>query len=223
MCALDGGDVSKSSKRWLARQRRDPYTQRAAERNLGSRAHFKLEQLDARFGLLTSRTGGVLELGAAPGGWTRYVVSRGPGGPIVSVDMRDMVAPAPAEFLKLDLSSAEAEGKLSSRFPSGVDLVLSDMAPNISGVKSADRAASDALVALATEWAERLLNPDGSLVVKMFQGADVDGWVERARGSFARVVLAKPEASRVRSPEVYGVALKRRLNLPNAVEGDRHV
>jgi 23S rRNA (uridine2552-2'-O)-methyltransferase len=215
--------MSKSSKRWLARQRRDPYARRAAEGNLGSRAHFKLEQLDKRFGLLTSRSGGVLELGAAPGGWTRYIVSKGPRGPVVAVDLQEMVPPPPAEFLKLDLASEAAESALAARFPSGVDLVLSDMAPNISGVKSADRAASDALVELATEWAERLLNPGGSLVVKMFQGADVDGWMERARQSFERVVLAKPDASRLRSREVYGVALKRRSHHTSRVEGDRHV
>jgi 23S rRNA (uridine2552-2'-O)-methyltransferase len=202
--------LSKSSKRWLARQRRDPYVRRAAEGDLGSRAHFKLEQLDRRFALLSKRTGGVLELGAAPGGWTRYIASRAPAGPVVAVDLKPMTAPQGVECLVLDLSESDAEDVLSSRFPSGVDLVLSDMAPNISGVKAADRAASEALVELATVWAERLLNPGGHLVVKMFQGADVGAWVDRARQMFERVVLAKPDASRIRSPEVYGVALRRR-------------
>ena len=215
--------MSKSSKRWLARQRRDQYVKRAADGELGSRAHFKLEQLDRRFALFSKRTGGVLELGAAPGGWTRYIASRTLRGPIVAVDLKSMTVPTGVEFLQIDLSEPDAEHELRSRFPSGADLVLSDMAPNISGVKDADRAASEALVELATRWAEGLLNPGGSLVVKMFQGADIDGWLERVRGSFERVVVAKPDASRLRSREVYGVALKRRVDSSRQVEGQSHV
>jgi 23S rRNA (uridine2552-2'-O)-methyltransferase len=215
--------LSKSSKRWLARQRRDPYVRRAAEGDLGSRAHFKLEQLDKRFSLIGARTGGVLDLGAAPGGWTRYVVSRGPRGPIVAVDLRPMPPIAGVEVLTIDLRDPDAMGELARTLPSGADLVLSDMAPNISGVKAADRAASEALVEIATETALVLLNPGGSLVVKMFQGAEVDGWVTRMREVFERVVLSKPDASRVRSREVYGVALKRRRPASTLLEGETHV
>jgi len=199
-----------SSGRWLARQRKDPYVKRTRDADLGSRAHFKLAQLDRRFRLLSSRTGGVLELGAAPGGWTRYVAAGPARGPLVAVDRRAMRVPRRVIFVQGTYGAPDVEARLAECFAGhGVDLVLSDMAPNISGVRSADEAAHDALLQLATGAALRLLNPGGTLVVKMFQNPAVDEWAEVMRRSFERVALAKPEASRAGSRELYGLALHR--------------
>lgn len=197
---------SKSSGRWLERQRRDPYVRRAVEGNLGSRAHFKLEQLDRRFKLVNAKCV-VLELGAAPGGWTRYLAARAHR--VIAVDILPMQVPDGVEFAELDIRAPGFEAALGVLLSgSGIDLVLSDMAPNLSGVKVADQARAMELVELATDVAGRVLNPGGSLVVKMFQGDGVDDWIAEARKSFARVVLAKPDASRKDSREVYGVAMQ---------------
>jgi 23S rRNA (uridine2552-2'-O)-methyltransferase len=199
---------SKSSQRWVDRQRRDPYVKKAAEGGAASRAHYKLEQLDRRFHLLRPNAV-VLELGAAPGGWTRYLARRLTHGMLVAVDWRPMQAPANVTFHRIDIHSDALDTVLSGALGERrADLVLSDMAPNISGVKVADQAASMALVERATEVARRWLKPGGSLVVKLFHGEGVDDWVRRMRKSFARVVLAKPAASRAESSEVYAIATR---------------
>jgi 23S rRNA (uridine2552-2'-O)-methyltransferase len=200
---------SKSSQRWLARQRRDPYVRDAARDGLSSRAHFKLEQLNQRFKLLRAGMR-VLDLGAAPGGWTRHALSAAPGIEVIAVDMRPMEVPAGVTFLELDIHSDSFEPALEQVIGSrGVDLVLCDMAPNISGIRVADQAAAMALVELATLCAERWLNPGGHLVVKMFQGDGTDDWLKQQRTRYRRALFAKPDASRRESKEIYGVALER--------------
>lgn len=200
---------SKSSHRWVTRQRRDPYARLAAAEGLGSRAHFKLQQLDHRFGLIGPSMR-VLELGAAPGGWTRYLaqrVSPAKGGRVLAVDVRAMDVPAGVAFIQQDIHDESFVARLDAALDGSLQLVLSDMAPNISGVKAADQASAMALVDLATAAALRWLNPGGHLVVKMFQGEGVDDWVRARRTEFDKVSLAKPDASRSGSREVYGVAL----------------
>ncbi len=198
---------SKSSGRWLERQRKDPYVRKAAQDNLGSRAHFKLAQLDARFRLLR-KDAVVVELGAAPGGWTRYLAPR--VARVIAIDLKPMTVEAGNVLCaQFDLHSPDFDAWLDTCLEGRrASLVLSDMAPNISGVKVADQASSMALVDLATLTAERFLNPGGSLVVKMFQGEGVDPWLVERRREYERVVLAKPEASRAGSREVYGVAMR---------------
>jgi 23S rRNA (uridine2552-2'-O)-methyltransferase len=211
---------SKSSSRWLDRQRRDPFVRRAAEEKLGSRAHFKLADLDRRFRLVR-RDGVVLELGAAPGGWTRYLAGRARR--VVALDRLAMEVPAGVEFAQVDVHAEDFDRTLDALLAGdGVDLVLSDMAPNISGVRVADQAASMELVELATLIARERLNPGGHLVVKMFQGEGVDAWLRDVRTSFEKVVLAKPEASRKDSREVYGVAM-RFTGSAREVAGEGHV
>lgn len=197
---------SKSSGRWLERQRRDPFVRRAVDENLGSRAHFKLADLDRRFRLV--RPGCVvLELGAAPGGWTRYLAGRARR--VVALDRLPMSAPEGVEFAVVDVHAPDFDSELDRLLAGdGVDLVLSDMAPNLSGVRVADQAAAMELVELATHVALNRLNRGGHLVVKMFQGEGVDAWLKDARTHFEKVVLAKPEASRKDSREVYGVAMR---------------
>jgi 23S rRNA (uridine2552-2'-O)-methyltransferase len=200
---------SKSSQRWLQRQKNDPYTRKAVEQGLVSRAHFKLAQLDKKLSLLSGKMQ-VLELGSAPGGWSHYLAERVQR--VIACDLLDMEVPGDVEFLKMDITSDEfVEALALVMKDSRLDLVLSDMAPNISGVRAADQAGSMYLVELATECAHKYLKPGGNLVVKMFQGEGVDEWVADRRREFKRVQLVKPDASRKDSREIYGVAINARF------------
>jgi len=197
---------SKSSHRWLSRQRRDPFARRAAAQGQVSRAHFKLEQLDRRFGLVR-RGMRVLELGAAPGGWTRYLEERLDGGLLVCIDPRPVSAGADTVVVEGAYGDAAVDERLAAVLAeAGVDLVLSDMAPNMSGNRTTDQARSMHLADLALDAAARWLNPGGTLAVKMFQGEGVDAWMVDLRKQFAKTRLTKPEASRSESREVYAIA-----------------
>ena len=198
---------SKSSTRWLERQRKDPYVKKAHQQGLGSRAHFKLEQLDRRFSLIRPSMV-VLDLGAAPGGWSRYAAKK--GARVLAVDIQEMDVPAGVTFFLADIHSDDFVTAIDEALNgAGVDLVLCDAAPHISGIRVKDQAESMALVDLATDAAQRWLNSGGNLVVKMFQGAGVDEWRRARRADFDRVVMAKPDASRAGSREMFGVALGR--------------
>jgi 23S rRNA (uridine2552-2'-O)-methyltransferase len=202
---------SKSSHRWLARQRRDPYARAAAQGQV-SRARFKLEQLDRRVKLL--RPGlTVLELGAAPGGWTRYVESRLAGGLLIAVDFRPMNAGPHTVVVEAAYGEPDADHKLGEVLQGArVDLVLSDMAPNMSGNRTTDQAQAMYLADLALDAVQRWLKPGGDLAVKLFQGEGIDAWMAELRNHFARARLIKPEASRAESREVYAVAQQRLLS-----------
>ena len=190
---------SKSSSRWLSRQQRDPYAGRAV-----SRALFKLEQLDRRF-RLTTPSCVVLELGASPGGWTEYLAPRCRR--LVAVDLLPMAnTPCGTQFILGDAGDPEVQDQIGAVLCGGADLVLSDMAPNMSGNRVVDQARSMELAECAIGAAERWLNSRGRLVVKMFQGAGFDEAMLELRAKFARVELAKPPASRAGSREVYAVA-----------------
>ncbi len=202
-----------SSGRWLSRQRRDPYVRAARREGRLSRAHFKLEQLDRRFGIL-DRHQWVLELGAAPGGWTAYLAERLTGGRIVAVDPLPVAFSADnVEVVQGCLGDPDVDRRLAGIFADraehhggAVDLVLSDMAPNISGIRIADQAQAMRLAELASEAAIRWLKPGGALVVKIYQGAGIEAWLRDARSRFGRVRVAKPPASRPESRENYAVA-----------------
>ncbi len=198
---------SKSSHRWLARQRRDTYGRRAADEGLGSRAYFKLQQLDLRFRFTKARSA-VLELGAAPGGWTRYLAERLPGAKIVACDRLAMTPPRGVTFIEGDVAQQAFETALDAACPSGgFDLVLSDMAPNSSGNRVHDQAMAMELFEIMRQTADKRLKHGGHMVVKMFQGEGMDASVTDLRGCFERIAVAKPEASRTSSREVYVVAL----------------
>lgn len=190
---------SKSSSRWLSRRQRDPYAGRAV-----SRALFKLEQLDRRF-RLTSPSCVVLELGASPGGWTEYLAPRCRR--LVAVDLTPLAnAPRGTRFILGDAGDPHVQEQIAAALRGGADLVLSDMAPNMSGNRVVDQARSLELVECAVGAARRWLNPGGRFVVKMFQGAGIDEAMRDMRAVFTRVTLAKPDASRSGSREVYAVA-----------------
>ena len=202
---------SKSSQRWLNRQKRDYFAGAARREGRVSRAHFKLAQLDQRFGLVAPDLW-VLELGAAPGGWTSYLAERISKGRVFAVDPLPVAAPSSrVEVVTGRFGDESVERRVeailgaSGRTPL-VDLVLSDMAPNISGVRAADQARAMDLAELAAAAAARWLAPGGGLVVKLMQGDGVDAWIKAAKAAFDKVGVVKPTASRSESREVYAVA-----------------
>ena len=203
---------SKSSGRGLAEHFDDPYVKQAQQRGLRSRAAFKLLELQEKYTLI--RPGmTVIDLGAAPGAWSQ--VARplvGSAGRVVALDILPM-APVPGvEFIQGDFTEDEPVRALELALGgAAVDLVLSDMAPNISGMATVDQARSMYLAELALEFARAHLKPGGDLVVKLFQGADFDSFVREVRFLFAKVQVIKPKASRPRSNEVYLLARDRQV------------
>jgi len=195
---------SKSSTRWLRRQEADPYVQSARHQGLASRAAFKLQQIDQRDRLL--RPGMlVVDLGAAPGGWSQYAAARiGPVGKVVAVDLLPMDVPAGIEYIQGDFTqNACHDALLTALQGRPADLVISDMAPNITGIRSSDQARAMYLAELALELAREVLGAEGGFLVKLFQGEGFDNFVRETRNVFARVAVRKPEASRAESREVY--------------------
>ncbi len=203
---------SRSSGRWLQEHFADPYVQRAQGAGWRSRAVFKLEEIDRRSHLLKS--GAVcLDLGAAPGAWSQYASQRvGAKGRVVATDLLPMAELAGVEFVQGDFREEEVFERILALLPArGVDLVLSDMAPNLSGVDVIDQPRSMHLAELALAMAERLLKPGGSALIKVFQGAGFKELLQAARGKFSEVKLVKPLASRSRSAEIYLLAMHYRL------------
>jgi 23S rRNA (uridine2552-2'-O)-methyltransferase len=198
---------SKSSKRWLAEHFDDPYVKLAQQQGLRSRAAFKLQELQEKHRLV--RPGmTVVDLGAAPGGWCQFVQPLvEPGGRVIALDILAMEPLRGVEFILGDFTEDEPLQQLE-RALSGqaVDLVMSDMAPNISGMAAVDQARAMYLAELALEFARSNLKPGGDFVVKLFQGSDFDRLVQSVRSLFGKVKVIKPKASRPRSKEVYVLA-----------------
>jgi 23S rRNA (uridine2552-2'-O)-methyltransferase len=202
---------SKSSRAWLEEHVSDPYVRAAQAHGYRSRAAFKLLELDARERLF--RPGQlVVDLGAAPGSWTQVALAQvGPRGRVVGVDLLPIEPLAGAQFLLGDFTDEAVERDLVDALGGAqADLVLSDMAPNISGVSAADQARSVALAELALDFAVKHLKPEGVALVKVFQGSGFPELLHQARQTFPSVALRKPKASRDRSPEQYLVARGRR-------------
>lgn len=203
---------SKSSGRWLAEHFDDPYVKQAQQQGLRSRAAFKLLELQEKYRLI--RPGmTVVDLGAAPGGWCQVVRPLvGSRGRVIALDILPMTPVPGVEFIHGDFTEDEPLQTLVRALGgAAVDLVLSDMAPNISGMATVDQAKSMYLAELALEFARAHLKPGGDLVVKLFQGADFDGFVSEARSLFGKVQVIKPKASRSRSNEVYLLARDRQV------------
>lgn len=203
---------SKSSGRWLQEHFSDPYVKRARAEGARSRAVFKLEEIDQRERLL--RPGlVVLDLGAAPGAWSQYAARRvGPRGRVIASDLLAMPALRGVEFLQGDAREpAMLEALERSVGPGGVDLLLSDMAPNLSGMAEIDAPRAMYLAELALDLAQTILKPGGTALIKLFQGAGFQELVVLARRRFERVKFLKPQASRARSPETYLLASGKRM------------
>jgi 23S rRNA (uridine2552-2'-O)-methyltransferase len=198
---------SQSSRRWLSEHFRDEYVKRAQQEGLRSRAVFKLKELDERHRLIKPGMT-VIDLGAAPGGWSEYAAHRvGRNGRVIALDILPMEAIEGVTFIQGDFREEgvlEELRRAIDRRP--VQLILSDMAPNMSGMKAVDQPRAMHLSELALELAREVLAPGGGFLIKLFQGEGSDAFLREVRQCFATCAVKKPDASRARSREVYLVA-----------------
>jgi 23S rRNA (uridine2552-2'-O)-methyltransferase len=203
---------SKSSDRWLREHFTDPYVKRAKAEGWRSRAVYKLEQIDQEVRLLKQGMV-VLDLGAAPGAWSQYARRQvGRKGRVLASDILPMDALTGVEFLQGDFREQPVLDQLKTALgDGGVDVLLSDMAPNLSGMGAMDAPRSIYLAELALELAALVLKPGGVALIKLLQGAGFQEFVAAARREFKQIRLLKPDASRSRSPETYLLASGRRL------------
>lgn len=198
-----------SQKRWLERQLNDPYVARAKREGLRSRAAYKLIEVDDKYRLL--KPGGrVVDLGAAPGGWSEIAAKRvraaEGGGKVVAIDILDMAPVAGVDFEKLDFLDPKAPARLRKMLGDGADVVLSDMAANATGHKKTDQLKIMALVEAGAEFASEVLRPGGSFLTKVLQGGTEPTLLARLKRDFATVRHVKPQASRADSSELYLLA-----------------
>lgn len=202
----------KSSRRWLREHFSDPYVKKAQEEKWRSRAVFKLKEIHERDKLFKPGMT-VIDLGAAPGSWSQFVVSViGKKGHLWALDILPMDPIPGVQFIQGDFTQDEAVSNLIDQVvDNSVDWVISDIAPNLSGIDSVDQPRSIALAELVLDFAVRILNKEGGLVIKVFQGEGFDAFLVQIRHYFTKVVIRKPKASRGRSREVYILAKMRRL------------
>lgn len=193
-----------SSQAWLSRQINDPWAAKARAHGYRSRAAYKLTDIADRFGLLLPGQR-VIDLGAAPGGWTQVALERGIRR-IVGVDLLPVEPLPPAEILEMDFTDPACGDLLVERLGGAPDLVISDMAPNTVGHRRTDHLRIVGLIDAAVDFAESVLAPGGAFVAKAFQGGEISEVLTRLKRSFAQVRNVKPPASRPDSSETYIVA-----------------
>lgn len=198
---------SRSSGRWLAEHFNDDFVRQAQARGYRSRAVFKLEEIQMRDRILAAGMT-VVDLGAAPGGWSQFAARQvAPGGRVFALDLLPMDPLPGVTFMQGDFTETGTWQRLQDLVGDrSVDVVLSDMAPNLSGNRCVDQPKAMLLAELALEATERLLRPGGSFLTKLFQGEGFEAFQRRLRRGFTRVVTRKPKASRARSREVYLLA-----------------
>jgi 23S rRNA (uridine2552-2'-O)-methyltransferase len=198
---------SKTSKQWMMEHVADPFVQRAQKEGYRSRAAYKLLEIAERDHLLKPGMV-VVDLGATPGGWSQVAAAKGCR--VIALDLLPMQPLAGVEFIQGDFREDAVLAELEARLGGArADLVISDMAPNISGISMADQARAMHLVELALDFASNHLRPGGALLVKAFQGAGFEDFMRLMRSHFAKVVVRKPKASRDRSSEQYLLGLER--------------
>lgn len=194
----------KSSKQWMREHVNDPFVRLAQKEGYRSRAAYKLLEIDAKDRLFKPGMV-VVDLGATPGGWSQVASARvGRGGKVIALDLLPLEPLAGVDFFQGDFREDAVLKQLEDLLRGKqIGLVISDMAPNISGVASADQTRAMHLAELAMEFALEHLKPDGSFLVKVFQGAGFEDFLKLMRSRFSKVVTRKPKASRDRSSELY--------------------
>jgi 23S rRNA (uridine2552-2'-O)-methyltransferase len=203
---------SKSSARWLKEHADDEYVKRARQEGYRSRAIYKLQEIDAKDRLLKLGMT-VVDLGAAPGGWSQYAARRlGDTGKLIALDILPMDALADVTVLQGDFREQETLERLSQALAGQpVDLVISDMAPNTSGVNAVDQPRMMHLAELTLDFTAHYLRPGGDCLIKIFQGEGFDALLREMRARFSTVRTRKPKASRARSKELYLLARNYRV------------
>lgn len=193
---------SASSQRWLARQRTDRFVARARKEGFRARSVYKLEEIDRRFRLLKPGLA-VLDLGAAPGSWSQYAAGRGCR--VLAVDRLPMAPLAGVEILQGDFLDEAVQAAIRERFPHGVDVILSDLAPDATGVRTVDRLRSEAAGEAILDFATMVLKPGGHLLLKLLRGAEA-AIAAKAKPMFAKIRFLRPEATRSESSETFLLA-----------------
>lgn len=198
---------SHSSKRWLRRHVSDPYVQRSKKEGYRSRSAYKLTEIDDRDKILKPGMV-VVDLGSAPGGWSQILAKRlGASSTVIAIDLLVMEPVAGVTFLQGDFTRESGLAAIRSALNGRkADVVLSDMAPNLTGIAVSDQARTMELAELTRDFALLHLKPEGSLLVKIFQGAGYDEYLKSLRRGFRKVVVRKPDASRDESAEQYLLA-----------------
>ncbi|MCB1646178.1 MAG: RlmE family RNA methyltransferase [Pseudomonadales bacterium] len=204
---------SRSSQQWLREHEEDEFVKRARAEGYRSRASFKLLEIDEKFGLLKP-SAVVVDLGAAPGGWSQVAARKVSGkGAIIGIDLLEMEPLTGVTFIQGDFTEDEPYQQLHDELAGRpVDLVISDMAPNLSGMKDIDQPRSAYLVELAIHFADEVLAKGGSLVCKCFEGEGISDIRKAYQSRFRKVANFKPKASRNRSREIYLVGLQYKGN-----------
>ena len=195
------------SRHWVDRQQRDPFVRGSQKEGYRSRAVYKLSEIDQKDRLIISGDV-VLDLGAAPGGWSQYAATRvGVAGRVFAIDILPIAPIKGVVIVQGDLATESLPRELELRLKNEpIGLVLSDMAPNLTGIKATDQANSLGLARLALSVALKLLGPNGRFMVKVFEGAGTTDFRREMASSFDKVVVRKPQASRVESAEYYLLA-----------------
>ena len=199
--------LKPSSKVWMLRHINDTYVQQAQRDGYRSRSAYKLIEINERDKLLSPGMT-VIDLGAAPGGWAQVAGARvGPRGKVYAIDLLPMVGLPNVEFLQGDFNDLKLQNQLRQRLPTnGVDLVICDVAPNMTGIPSADQARGYNIAEEALEFTRTVVKPDGAFLVKVFQGADFEEYRQALAAVFLKCAVRKPKASREESRELYLLA-----------------
>lgn len=192
----------RSNKNWIRNHIQDPYVKLANQAGYRSRAAYKLLEINERDHLLQPELN-VVELGAAPGGWTQVLAQHIDQGQIIAVDLLPMDNVEGVDFIQGDFRDDEVLEQIKSQLNSTVGLVISDMSPNITGIKAVDQPASLHLMELAADFARQVLDEGGDFLVKAFQGSGFEQFVRDLRENFDKVLIRKPKSSRSRSSEMY--------------------
>ncbi len=203
---------SGSSSHWRLHERKDHYVEKAVRQNVRSRAYFKLEQIQAKARILKPGIA-CADLGSSPGGWSQYAAGIvGSRGEIWAVDLTPMEPLPGVQFIQGDFTNPDTLEALTDALPDAhLDLVMSDMAPNITGIRAVDQPRVMVLAEAALAFSETTLRRGGAFVVKLFQGEGVEDFVKLAEGQFQKVRLLKPQASRPESREIYLLARNYRM------------